>query len=104
MIGKLAALTVGVAILTAAPAQADDVQGYLDALHERGISASSGDGALVAAGMYVCNLLDAGMAPLAVAMKVYRETDVTIDHGDAGFIVGTAIAGLCPEHIEAAMA
>jgi len=99
MIGKLMALLAGAAVLTAAPAGADDVQRYLDALHDRGIGASSGDGTLVQAGMYVCDLLDTGMTPMATALKVYRETDTSITHEDAGFIVGAAIAGLCPEFL-----
>ena len=99
MIGKLAALLAGVAVLTAAPAGADDVQGYLDALHERGIGAGSGDGTLVQAGQQVCDMIESGMTPMATAMRVYRDTDASIDAEDAGFIVGAAIGGLCPEYV-----
>lgn len=100
MIGRtVSALLIGAA-LTAAPARADDVQRYLDLLHQRGISAGSGDGTLVQAGMQVCDLIAAGWSPLAVATKVYRETDSTISAGDAGYIVGAAIGGLCPEYAD----
>ena len=47
----------------------------------------------------MCDLLDTGMTPMAVALKVYRDTDTSITHEDAGFIVGAAIAGLCPEFL-----
>ncbi len=85
------------AVALAPSAQADDVQGYLDALHERGIVNYSGDGTLVQAGMYICDQIATGRTPMSVAMEVYRDTDVSIDHEDAGFIVGAAIGGLCPE-------
>ena len=81
-----------------AVAKADDVQRYLDVLHEHGITAGSGDGTLVQAGMQICDLIEAGWSPMAVAMKVYRETDSTISGEDAGYIVGAAIGGLCPEY------
>lgn len=93
----IAAVVVGGVVL-APPAGADDVQGYLDALHSRGIGANSGDGGLVRAGQQVCDMIESGMTPMATAMHVYRQTDTTIDHEDAGFIVGAAIGGLCPEH------
>ena len=94
----IAAVVVGGVVL-APPAGADDVQGYLDALHSRGIGANSGDGGLVRAGMQVCDMIGSGMTPMATAMQVYRDTDASIDAEDAGFIVGAAIAGLCPEYV-----
>lgn len=94
----LAAALAAAGLALASPARADDVEQYLDALHERGIYAGSGDGTLVQAGMQVCDLIEAGMSPLAVAAKVYRETDASISAEDAGYIVGVAIGGLCPEY------
>lgn len=97
MIAKLVAALVAGGVALAPPAQADDVQSYLDVLHERGITARSGDGTLVQMGMQICDLIAAGNSPVSVAAKVYRETDSTISAGDAGYIVGAAIGGLCPE-------
>lgn len=93
-----AAMAAG-SLFLAAPAGADDVQGYLDALHSQGIGANSGDGTLVQAGMHVCNLIESGMTPMATAMEVYRQTDASIGYEDSGFIVGAAIRGLCPEYM-----
>ena len=96
------ALIVGVVgafgFLGMAIAKADDVQRYLDILHDRGITAVDGDGTLVQVGMEICDLLDAGRTPRSVAAQVYRETDTSISAGDAGYIVGAAIGGLCPEY------
>ena len=98
MIAKaLAVLMVG-GVITAPPAGADDVQGYLDALHRRGITASDGDGTLVQVGQEICELIALGRTPLSVAMQVYGETPASISAGDAGYMVGAAIGGLCPEY------
>lgn len=98
MLTKMTAALMTAGLLLATPASADDVQRYLDALHERGISAGSGDGTLVQIGMQICDLLEAGWTPVGVAKKVYRETDTSISADDAGYIVGVAIGGLCPEY------
>jgi hypothetical protein len=81
-------------------ARADSVQNYLDALHSRGISAGHGDGTLVAAGQEVCDYIADGYTPMKVAEKVYYATDSTIGAEDAGFIVGAAIANLCPVYLD----
>ena len=86
--------------VAAAPvAHADDVQLYLDLLHDRGISAGSGDGTLVRAGLEICDRLDAGRSAMSIAREIYAKTDVSITSEDAGAIVGAAVRGLCPEHI-----
>jgi len=96
---KLVAALMGAAALFAAPvANADDVGFYLDKLHQRGIYGSDGDRSLLRAGLEVCNQLDNGKTPMQVASMVYAYTDESIDSGDAGYIVGAAIGGLCPEY------
>ena len=98
MIGKVLVTLAAVGIALAPPAMADDVQGYLEILYGRGITASSGDGTLVQVGQEICELIESGVPPMAVAAKVYRETDDSISAGDAGYIVGAAVGGLCPEY------
>lgn len=95
-----AMLTLGMAVGVQAHADTDDVQNYIDALHSRGITAGHGDGTLVAAGQEVCNFVADGYTPMQTAEKLYYATDSTIDSGDAGFIVGAAIANLCPEYLD----
>ena len=103
MRAKAFGLAIGIACaatILAAPAHADDVAGYLDALHSRGIYSHDGDnGDLVVYGEALCEGLAAGYTPLQEAAIVYRNSDTTIDAEDAGFIVGAAIANLCPEFL-----
>ncbi len=75
-----------------------DVQSYLDALHSEGFYHEDGDGMLVSIGMDICEYLGDGWPPMAVAREVYRNTPAEIDPGDAGYIVGAAIGGLCPQY------
>jgi len=82
-----------------ATAKADDVDRYLEILSDRGIYAGDGEGTLVQVGMEICDLVEAGRSPMSVAEQVYYETDSTVSAGDAGYIVGAAIGGLCPEYI-----
>ena len=97
---KAIAAVLGAVALTAAPtAHADDVQSYLETLRERGIYAKSGDGMLVAAGQMVCNAIEGGMTPYQAAKRVYAATNSSITAGDAGYIVGAAVVGLCPEYL-----
>ena len=98
MIGKVLVALAAVGIALAPPAMADDVERYLEILHERGITASSGDGTLVQVGTDICDLIASGRTPMSVAAQVYRETDDSISAGDAGYIVGAAVGGLCPEY------
>jgi len=98
MIGEILVALAAMGIALAPPAMADDVDLYLDVLHERGITADNGDGTLVQVGQEICDLIEAGRSPMSVAAQVYRETDNSISSGDAGFIVGAAIGGLCPEY------
>lgn len=95
-----AALGAAAAAIWVAPeAKADDVQTYLEVLEERGIYAKSGEGTLVMAGQMVCNGIENGYTPMQMAEKVYYATDSSITAGDAGYIVGAAVAGLCPEYL-----
>lgn len=95
----LIALVVGAfGFLGMAIARADDVQGYLDVLHEMGFYHQDGDGTLVRIGMDICERIEDGWAPMAVAREVYRYTPAEISPSDAGYIVGAAIGGLCPEY------
>ena len=97
---KAIVAVLGAVALTAAPtAHADDVQSYLETLRDRGIYAKSGDGMLVAAGQMVCNAIEGGLTPYQAAGRVYTATDVSVTAGDAGYIVGAAVAGLCPEYL-----
>ena len=75
-----------------------DVQGYLDTLHGHGFYHDDGDGRLVALGMDICDAVGEGWSPLSVAREVYQSTPAEIDSGDAGYIVGAAIGGLCPQY------
>lgn len=95
----MAAVVVAGSLGLAAPAHADDVQGFIDALHSRGIAAGHGDGTLVAAGQIVCNYIGEGHTPMQAAQEVYVQTDSSIDAEDAGYIVGSAIRYLCPEYL-----
>lgn len=97
--GVLSALVVS-GTVWASPAQADDVQGFLNALHSRGITAGHGDGTLVTAGQLVCEYLDEGYTPMQAAREVYINTNASIGAEDAGFIVGSAIRYLCPENLD----
>lgn len=96
---KAFALAAAAAILFAPTARADDVQGYLNALEGQGIYASSGEGTLVMAGQMVCNDLSEGSTPMQTARKVYQSTDASFSSEDSGYLVGAAIAALCPEYL-----
>lgn len=99
MRSALAVIAVAATALAAAPeAKADDVQAFIEILRERGISARSGDGSLVAAGQFVCTGIGEGYTPMDMAQFVYENTDNSITMEDAGFIVGAAVGGLCPEY------
>ena len=94
----LAAVMGSIGLMLAAPAKADDVQLYLDALHERGIYHDDGDGTMVQVGQEICDQIGLGRSPLSVAMQVYRSTPPSISAEDAGYMAGAAIGGLCPEY------
>lgn len=51
---------------------------------------------LLALGHNSCDAIDAGNTPLAVAMKA--EEGLQIGEANSGYIVGAAVAQLCPEH------
>ena len=93
------AVGAGLAFSLSPEAEADDVQAYLDALHERGIYHDDGDGTMVAVGQGICDMIESGQPPILVARDVYRETPPDISAEDAGYIVGAAVAGLCPEYL-----
>ena len=95
-----AMLIIGAAVGVQARADTDDVQNYLDALDSRGITHPRGEGSLVTAGQEICNYVGGGHTPMQAAEKLYYATDSTIDSGDAGFIVGAAVANLCPEYLD----
>lgn len=51
---------------------------------------------LLALGHNSCDAIDAGNTPLAVAMKA--EEGLQIGEANSGYIIGAAVAQLCPEH------
>ena len=95
----LAVIALTATALAAAPvAQADDVEMFIDILRDRGIYSKNGEGSLVSAGQEVCNGIEMGYTPMEMAEYIYENTDNSITAGDAGYIVGAAIAGLCREY------
>lgn len=96
--GIVAAL-MAAGLALAPPARADDVELYLEVLHERGITHNQGDGTLVQVGQQICDQISYGRTPMSVAAELYRETPASISVEDAGYIVGAAIGGLCPEYV-----
>ena len=89
-------ISIAASLLCAPLAKADDVHSYLRVLHSKDIHADSGDGALVAAGQAVCEKLSAGYTANRVAEWVYAES--RLNSYESGYLVGAAIAGLCPEY------
>lgn len=74
-----------------------DRTAYLTGLDRGGVPYSDDDTA-VALGQSTCTQLDAGASFLSVAFTV-MSTDLAPEH--AGYLVGTAVAVYCPQHISA---
>ncbi|MFJ8992636.1 DUF732 domain-containing protein [Streptomyces sp. NPDC102279] len=54
------------------------------------------DATLLEFGHTSCDAMDAGNTPLAVAMKA--EENLQIGEANSGYLIGAAVAQLCPKH------
>jgi Protein of unknown function (DUF732) len=92
----LVTLPLSVMAVTAASANADNVDAsFLNALKSKQITFASGQAAVIA-GHQVCDALDGGRASSDVANDVMQQSG--LDGYHAGFFVGVSIAAFCPRH------
>lgn len=100
---KCLLLLIGAAVAVglAAPAHADPVGSdaeFLGALNGAGLSHKGTDGATIAAGRAVCQLMDAGLTPVDTVVAVQSTNPgFTLEHA-AAFAVISANT-YCPEHV-----
>jgi hypothetical protein len=94
----LAALAaVGIALASPAAADVND-DAYIDALHDVGISNSTGDQALIVQGHEIAYDLEHGTrTPMAEAALVYAITDISFGTEDAKNMVRIATHYYAPE-------
>jgi len=100
--GKLstvcAVLLSATALLTAAPASADQTDdAFVAALEDYGIDINDRDTA-IAHGHAVCAGLDKGQDSSFLAMKLMNDTKLNVSPRQAGFFVGASVAAYCPQY------
>ena len=92
-----AVLVSAAALLSAAPASADPNDGaFVDALANGGI-AFPDPNAAIAIAHSVCGELDQSNKSSILAMKVMKETDLSMKQ--SGYFIGAAISAYCPQYI-----
>ena len=91
-----AALLSAAALLTAAPASADQTDdAFVAALDKNGIPVPDA-GTAISEGRGVCAGLDKGQGSSVVVMRLLKETNLTAKQ--AGFFVGVSVASYCPQY------
>lgn len=70
---------------------------YVNHLARFGIHHRQGPAYVIANGWDICADLRSGFSPGQVAYGLWAVTDLTIDPGDAAFIVGATMEDLCPD-------
>lgn len=84
------------ALLTAAPASADETgDAFVAALGRGGITTTDRNGAIAMANT-VCGGLDANQSASVLAIKLVRDTDLS--PRQAGYFIGLSVASYCPEY------
>jgi Protein of unknown function (DUF732) len=87
----------GAALFSAAPASADpNDSAFVGALAKDGIVLSDNN-AVIAIAHSVCGDLDQSNKSSILAMKVMKETDLSMKK--SGYFIGAAIAAYCPRYI-----
>lgn len=90
-------LLFGAALFSAVPASADPNDGaFVDALAKDGIVFPDHNSAISIAHS-VCGELDQSNKSSVLAMKVMKETDLSMKQ--SGYFIGVAISAYCPQHI-----
>jgi hypothetical protein len=85
------------ALFAAAPASADPNDGaFVDALSKNGIVFPDHDAA-ISMGHTVCAQLDHSNKSSVLAMKLMKETDLSMKQ--SGYVIGVAISAYCPQYI-----
>ena len=92
--GLGAAVTIG-SLVGAGTASASP-SGFINAVHNEGISAPAGNTALYRNGYLVCQWLDQGYSVRSVINEVYYASD--FPSGTSGGFVGISVRELCPRH------
>jgi hypothetical protein len=91
-----AVLLSAAALLSAAPASADDNDdAFVAALENYGIDIGSRDGA-IAMGHNVCAALDNGRDESFLVLDVIHDTNLSARQ--AGYFVGVSVAAYCPQY------
>ena len=87
----------GAALFSAAPASADPNDGaFVDALAKNGIVLPD-DNAAISIAHTVCGELDQSNKSSILAMKVMKETDLSMKQ--SSYFIGAAISAYCPQYI-----
>jgi hypothetical protein len=91
-----AVLLFAAALFSAAPASADPNDGaFLDGLAKGGIVLPD-QNAAIAMAQKVCAGLDKRAKPSLIAMKLMKETDLSMKQ--SSYFIGAAISAYCPEY------
>jgi hypothetical protein len=94
---RRAVLLVVVALFSPAPASADPNDGaFVDALAKGGIILPD-QSAAISMAHTVCTALDQSNRSGILAMKVMKETDLSMKQ--SGYFIGAAISAYCPQYI-----
>ena len=92
-----AVLLFAAALFSAAPASADPSDGaFVDALTKGGIVLPD-QAAAIAWAHTVCTGLDQRAKPSLLAMKLMKETDLTMKQ--SSYFIGAAISAYCPQYV-----
>jgi hypothetical protein len=90
-------LMCAAALVSAAPASADATDGaFVDALAKDGIVIPDHNAA-ISMGHSVCAELDQSNKSSVLAMKLMKETDMTMKQ--SGYFIGAAVSAYCPQYI-----
>lgn len=68
---------------------------FIAAVESRG-QVVTDEALMTSAGRGVCTAVEAGLSPVAVAVRIAADTQLT--PRDAGYVVGAAVVAYCPEH------
>ncbi|UDL15992.1 membrane protein [Microbacterium phage Pumpernickel] len=79
----------------AAPEASSDEQAYLDFLRQEAYFKNIDDGTLLTAGYAICDAIGAGET---IDGLFYTADQNGIPGYEAGYLIGSAVAGLCPEY------
>lgn len=84
------------ALLSAAPASADEVDdAFIASLTQNGIAMSDG-GSAIAMARSICAGFDKGRTSTMLAMKLMKDTGLS--RRQAGYFIGAAVSAYCPQY------